>query len=175
MTGTLFVSGGKLEVHARLIEVGSGRALYASTAKFDSDWAWNVSVPKFDVPVPDLDVPVPSFEVSAPIFMRDAVADNQEVANNCGEAVATVEVMQRTTLGLKARYWAAKVKEPGFSRSRLTANPGSEIADPELRAHFYELVKSSYHEDAPKLSQSELKQLLQAEEKAQRLMKTCQS
>ncbi|MEK7233275.1 MAG: FlgO family outer membrane protein [Elusimicrobiota bacterium] len=175
VTGTLFVSGGKLEVHARLIDVGSGRALYASTAKFDSDWAWNVSVPKLEVSVPAFDVPPPSFEVSAPIFMRDAVAGNLEAAHNCGEAAATVEVMQRTTLGLKARYWATKVKEPGFSRSSLTSNPGSEIADPELRAHFYELVKSSYHEDAPRLSQSELKQLLQAEEKAQRLMNTCQS
>lgn len=175
VTGTLFVSGGKLEVHARLIEVGSGRALYASAAQFDSEWAWNVSVPNLEVPVPTFDVPVPTLDVFAPILMRDAVAGNQEAPDNCGEAAATIEVMQRTTLGLKARYWAAKVKEPGFSRSSLTTNPGLEIADPELRAHFYDLVKSSYHEGAPKLSQSELKQLLQTEEKAQRLMKTCQS
>lgn len=174
VTGTLLVAGGKLEVHARMIEVGSGRALYASAAKFDSEWAWNVSVPKLEVPVPTLEAPVPTLDFFAPIFMRDAVAGHQEAQDNCGEAAATIEVMQRTTLGLKARYWAAKVKEPGFSRSSLTSNPGSEIADHELRAHFHELVKSSYYADAPKLSRSELKQLLQTEEKVLRLMKTCQ-
>jgi hypothetical protein len=54
---------------------------------------------------------------------------------------------------LKARYWARKLKEPGFVPGSLTRNPGSEIRDRGVRQQFYELL-TAYHEreNAPPLA-----------------------
>ncbi len=149
VTGSFSISGGKVLLHTRMIEVGSGRALYASTARLDAEWAWDVRVPALEVP--------------APVLLRDAVAGVTEPPMDCEEAAATIEVVWRTTLGLRARYQAAN---PG-------PDAGSEIADPELRARFYLLVRSASYRDAPRLDRSELTRLAQAEEKVHRLAKAC--
>jgi len=45
----------------------------------------------------------------------------------------------------KALYWAAKMKEPGFNMRSLSRNPGTEIADPEVKAKFYRLLGTYYN------------------------------
>ena len=87
-----------------------------------------------------------------------------------------MDSIERSILDAKARYWAAKIKEPDFSYASLTSNPGSEISNPRLRTRFYDLMKAWHRlEFTPKLNPLELKSLTEAEEKILRIMKECNS
>ena len=44
----------------------------------------------------------------------------------------------------KARYWASRLREPGFSIRRLRRNPGSEIRSLSARHEFYARVKQLF-------------------------------
>lgn len=167
LTGSLFETKGRLEIHARLIEVETGRALHAAQAEVEPDWALTARVPS-------LEVAPPAFEVPAPLFLRDAIGSRGSV--DCADAEARLEVLERGSLGLKARFWAARLREPGFSPAELKRNPGSEIADPELRARFYGLLRAwSAAQASPELTAAERRMLADGEEEAEGIRTACQS
>ena len=73
---------------------------------------------------------------------------------------------------LKARYWAVKVRDPGFSYSGLERAPGSELRDYGTLQRFYELFNAYYYQDGPVVltepESSRLKTLLEREAAALR-------
>ena len=140
VTGTVFAAGGKLKVLARLIDVKTGRVLLAGQAETEREWPQlsELSAPDFQwdsgawaVPPPDL---------------RDALSD--DAAGDCESRKLRLTRMNSELVDAKALYWAAKMKEPGFSIRGLTRNPGTEITDPETKARFYKLLGAYYKSEA---------------------------
>lgn len=145
VAGIIFPDGEKLKVFIKLIEVSSGRVLLSKVAEgarlsggFIESMSDALGLP--DVPMPSVS-DVAEFS-GAPADLRDAVA--VPVPGACVERRMLLAGMNEELVNDKALYWAAKMSEPGFSVSSLRSNPGSEIADLELRRHFYKLLKKYY-------------------------------
>jgi TolB-like protein len=138
VTGTVFASGEKLKVLAKLIDVRTGKVLMASLAEAEREW------PRLpDVSFSEMrwdSVPWPK---EGPGF-RDALADTP---GSCESRKRRVNDLNFKLVDAKARYWAEKMKEPGFTIRGLTRNPGTEISDPATKSRFYELLKLYYGED----------------------------
>lgn len=148
--GTVFKEGEKITVIVRLVEVSTGRVLASLQA---------VSRARFSElpPVPDMDWG--SAPAVAPVRdpFRDAPADG---GFNCSAAFREMDRVNAGAAELKARYWAAKMKEPAFVMGSLTRNPGSEIRDPQLKQKFYDLLTRYYaEEDAPGISRDQAARL----------------
>ncbi|MCX5793546.1 MAG: hypothetical protein NTY45_15205 [Elusimicrobia bacterium] len=73
--------------------------------------------------------------------LRDAVADP---GNSCPDRQSRLAKLNSELVDAKAWYWALRMKTPGFSAQNLERNPGSEIADPGLKARFYKLLAFFY-------------------------------
>lgn len=141
ITGTfLSVGSGKLEVHTRLIDAETARILGAATAKVKEEWKqdsfWGSSV--MHVPVPDLG--------EAPVvgFGGDGFRDAPAPLTRCDNWEKAVSDLQSSMIETKARYWAARLREPSFSMRRLRRNPGSEIRSLSTRHKFYARMKQLY-------------------------------
>lgn len=153
VTGTVFPDGDNLKVLARLIELKTGRVLLAVEAEagrlpheaFDSGFD-GMEPP--EVPFPDLTAEWKDSRPSASrVQFRDAVADYDK--QSCSGRRRALGKLNAELVDAKARYWAVKMKAPGFSRASLTRNPGSEIADSEVKAKFYKLLTAYYKAGAP--------------------------
>ncbi|MFH1620369.1 MAG: hypothetical protein ABIG11_10780 [bacterium] len=84
---------------------------------------------------------------SLPKDLRDAPGDIKNAA--CAKSVEQLRDANRTGVELKARYWAARVREPGFSYYKLDRAPGSEFRDYATLQKFYELFNGYYAQDGP--------------------------
>ncbi|MBU2572820.1 MAG: hypothetical protein KKH28_01925 [Elusimicrobia bacterium] len=84
---------------------------------------------------------------SFPEDFRDAPRDTRESA--CAKAFEQLVDANRADVELKARYWAARVREPGFSYYELDRAPGSEITDYATMQKFYILINAYYEQDGP--------------------------
>ena len=136
VTGTVFTAGRKLKVLARLIDVKTGRVLLAGQTETEREW------PQF-TELPDADFRWDSGTWAfPPPDLRDALSDS--AANACEVRRLRLTRMNSELVDAKALYWAAKMKEPGFSVRALTRNPGTEISDPEVKARFYKLLTAYY-------------------------------
>lgn len=147
ITGTTVdLLGNQVEVHARLIDVETARVLAASTAKIDKDWSdfetsaiWAVTAP-----------PVPFF----PGDRR--TVEWHDGLNAAGSAPAACDTSDARVVDARARYWAIRLRDPGFSPTSVRRNPGSEIADPMLRERFYSKLRMWYDEEhIPPISESD--------------------
>ncbi|MBI5244207.1 MAG: hypothetical protein HY922_11115 [Elusimicrobia bacterium] len=141
LTGTyLTLAEGKLEVNARLIDAETARILGVSTMQVPQDWQGSALSGSFDVivPPPDIGDGAPVMGLSG--TYRDAVASGE----SCSGWEIRVDEMQSTILELKARYWASRLQEKGFSARSLTRNPGSEIRSLTLRQDFFRRVRDLY-------------------------------
>ena len=105
---------------------------------------------------PELDWAAPPVTAPAPSDLRDAMAEEDA----CSSALKRLRELNAKALDLKARYWAAKLKDPSFSLASLTRNPGSELQDRAARRGFYDLL-AGYHAGgrAPLLTAGERQQL----------------
>ena len=148
--GSVFRDGETVRVLARLVDSVSGRVIVSMEA---SSRARNMELP----PVPDMDWNTAPAMTPARDLFRDAPADGEF---DCSAAFRGMDRVNDKAFDLKARYWAAKMKEPGFLTGSLTRNPGSEIRDPQVKQKFYELL-SRYHdeENPPVLSEAQVKKL----------------
>lgn len=148
--GAVFVEDGRVTVMAKLVDAASGRVLASAEMRAEPRFS---SLP----PVPDLDWGAPPSAAAMPDPFRDAPADD---GFDCQGAFKNMDRLNEKAVDLKARYWAAKLKEPGFVHGSLTRNPGSEIRNPLLKDQFYELLKRYYGlEEVPALPSAQLKQL----------------
>ncbi|MBI4055575.1 MAG: hypothetical protein HY402_05520 [Elusimicrobia bacterium] len=170
LTGSVVRTQELLKVYARLIELKTGKLLAAADSQSEYDWtqgfdrSWG-----HQTAVPALEVAPPSLESFSPSALRDALADIR-----CSQLEETLSRFHVSILDLKARYWAAKMKEPDFSYSSLTHNPGSEIPNREIRMQFYDLLKSWYYQpQVPRLTPTETKALWDAERGMENLRQTC--
>ncbi|MFA6093932.1 MAG: FlgO family outer membrane protein [Elusimicrobiota bacterium] len=124
-----------VEVHTRLIDAQTARILGTASAKVEEDWEsggfWSASASVLDVSPPELSG-FPKME-SDPVFLRDAVSEPVE----CSGWERRVEQLQESNLEVKARYWAAQLRDPAFSPKGLTRNPGSDIRSLSMRRDFY--------------------------------------
>lgn len=148
--GAVFVEDGRVTVMARLVDAASGRVLASAEMKGE---------PRFSAlpPVPDLDWGNPPSAAAMPDPFRDSPSDG---GFDCQGAFREMDRLNEKAADLKARYWAAKLKEPGFVSGSLTRNPGSEIRDPLLKGRFYEMLKGYYErEEVPALPSAQLKKL----------------
>lgn len=82
-----------------------------------------------------------------PEDLRDAPGDPARSA--CARAAEEVRGANAALVELKARYWAAKVREPGFSYTRLSSRPGSELKDYATFQKFYQLFNAYYDQAGP--------------------------
>lgn len=139
VTGTVFAAGHKLRILTKLIEVKSGRVLLAGQSEYERERARFPEVPGLELEWDDEGWPLP------PSDIRDAVSDPGQ--GSCADRKMRLAGMNSELADAKAMYWAAKMKEPGFSIRGLKRNPGSEITDPEVRARFYRLLDAYYREE----------------------------
>jgi len=129
VTGEVFAAEGTLKIAARLIDLRTGRVLDA-------------------------------FELNSerqlpPADFRDSPSGGQH--ETCGARRAELDRLNRGAAAAKAKYWAVKLKEPGFSYSSLRRNLGSELREPGVKAEFYrELLKYSAPGASPELKARDL-------------------
>ena len=139
VTGTVFAAGHKLKVLAKLVDINSGRVLLAEQSESEREWAQFPEVPGLELEWDDAEWPLP------PLDLKDAVSEPGQ--GSCADRKMRLIGLNSELVEAKALYWAAKMKEPGFSIRGLSRNPGTEIADPELKARFYKLLESYFRAD----------------------------
>ncbi|MBI5625247.1 MAG: hypothetical protein HY924_15830 [Elusimicrobia bacterium] len=154
----LELDNGRLEVHARVIDTRNGRVIAASTGRVEKNWSafaderapWNIPVP-----------PIPSVEEGQVVNVSwDPETGRQVEIADCASARDQLAEDERALLDIKARFWAIKLKEPGFSISELKRNPGSEIQDLRLKEVFYSRMRFWHQEDyVPGLTRAEFESL----------------
>ncbi len=152
--GSVFQEGDSVTVMIKLVDARNGRVLSAMELKSAARFSSVSSLPGMEMPElnwKDLP-PLPE----APKDLRDALNDD----SGCSASFRQMDRLNGSAVDLKARYWAAKMKQPGFAMGTLTRNPGSEIRDPQLKQKFYELL-AKYHEqdEAPALGSAQARQL----------------
>ena len=129
VTGTaISLTNGEVEVVARLVDVETARVLGVTEARVKRDWNESMFDDASWAGLP----PLPSFDLA-----QDASAGDF----GCGRSGETVDALERSIVDVKARYWAARLRE-GIARGSLTSNPGSEISDPGVRAEFYSRLRA---------------------------------
>ena len=82
-----------------------------------------------------------------PKDLRDAPRDVKDPA--CRRAAGELRSANLSAVDAKARYWAARAREPGFSYAGLDRAPGSELKDYATQQKFYALLNAYYAQDAP--------------------------
>ncbi|MEA3306287.1 MAG: CsgG/HfaB family protein, partial [Elusimicrobiota bacterium] len=148
ITGAIYEDFMATKVMVKLIDIKTGKIL----AAVDSEIEGQIKEPdlsKMDFTMPDLDA------MNPPKF-RDALNDFDAGENYCSVSQEELEKMQISTIESKAIYWALKLKNPNFSYSQLTQNPGSEIKNRSLRKKFYERLEYWHNQSSiPQLSSME--------------------
>ncbi|MEK7382040.1 MAG: hypothetical protein AAB262_01995, partial [Elusimicrobiota bacterium] len=119
-------------------------------------------------------VPSPEFLAEVPVLdgdellLRDAPREE-----DCSTAAERVDLIEGGILSLKARYWAAELRQ-GVSPYSLTRNPGSTISDPHLKKRFYDAMKEQYDRpEVPELSPRELERFQREDARALELFRRC--
>ena len=160
VSGIVYGAGGKSKVLVRLLDARKGNVLFSAETELarersevEAGAGPGVSAPSggvylltAELPgilVPDLPKARAAVAAGRPSDLRDAVAGAGD--RTCAGRSARLAWRNEVLVDAKARYWAAKMKEPGGVA--LGARPGSEIRDPGVKADFYRLL-AEYYKDA---------------------------
>lgn len=139
--GSVFQSGEDVTLLVKLVDARSGRVL--GTSELKSRARFSLA----EVPA------VPEMKWEEPVAMAPMQDDLRDAPNEAPSACeASFKKMTRineAAVDLKARYWARKMKQPGFTLGALSRNPGSEIRDPQVKQKFYDLLAGYYRGDEP--------------------------
>lgn len=148
--GSVFQNGEELTIMVKLVDARSGRVIKAVEMK---SLARFTEIP----PVPEINWGAPVALASMAGDFRDAPSDN---GFDCQGAFRDMNRLNEAAVDLKARYWANKMKGPGFAMGSLSRNPGSEIKDFQVKQKFYELL-SKYHDqdEAPAVQRAQAEKL----------------
>lgn len=156
----------RVEINARLIDTETAQVLAGASGRVSKDWEEPAGADSTALVVPVPELP----DMSATSLVRDAL--NDEAPEDCA---AREHALETALLDYKARFWAAKLKDPSFSPRRITRNPGSEIRDPMLRARFYDTLRSIYYSgDVKPLAPLERAALADGLEELRRLQESCE-
>lgn len=166
VTGTVFAAGEKLKVLTRLIDVKTGRVLLAAQFELKRERDQFPEVPDIGLDWDGGEWPLP------PLDLRDAVSEPGRAS--CAERKRRLAGLNSELVDAKALYWAAKMKEPGFSVRGLSRNPGTEIADPEVKARFYKLLGAYYRSESAPPGPDKLSALLALIEDETRVYNECE-
>ena len=170
LTGAVRAAGGRLEVLASLVDIKTGKVLFMAEAELPRGGAaaaeqrgarrrggiYTLTAELPGILVPDGLLAAGQAALPArPADLRDAVADVKSApragaAGTCARRRRQLAALNAGLVDAKARYWADKMKIPG-SRPAPGENPGSEIADPEVKAEFYKLLAGYYKAEVPVL------------------------
>lgn len=143
----------KIKLLSKFVDVKTSRVAAFFEGEEKRSWEFAMEPENINIPVPTKFV--------KPLEYRDAIRDFEE--DPCAEATEELRKLQKETLGLKARYWASRLKSPDFSYSQLTSNPGSEFKDGYLKQEFYSLLKEHYYySGSPALTGAEKKKAEEA-------------
>lgn len=100
-----------------------------------------------------------------PADLRDSPAEANDMA--CAKELERLKEANTGSVELKARYWAARIREPGFSYAGLAAAPGSELRDYATLQKFYTLFNAYYDQEGPVIitaaERAALEQLIEKE------------
>ena len=142
----------EVEVHARLIDVETARVLWAATARVPKDWSDFENASIWAVVAPPI-----------PVFPEERRRPDWHDGLRSATAFPAAPVCDSTddrVIETRARYWALRLRDPGFSNASLRFNPGSEILDPGLRDRFYSRLRAwSDEESIPPLNDTDQKLL----------------
>jgi len=158
VTGAVFAAGEKVRILLKLVDARKGKIMFSAEAEARRVWMEPAPerAPARDRAVaggvffltPELpgiliqEMPLVASAPGRPSGFRDAVAEPPD--NSCASRQLTIAGRNAALVDAKAAYWAAKMREPGLNGVPLGARPGSEITDPQVKARFYELLKSYY-------------------------------
>lgn len=147
VTGTVYAALGSVRVIAKLVDPCSGRLLAAVESE-----SGRAAAP---APAP-AGLPLPGFYVAP--SPGDPLAGTPSAG--CAARSRELRELNSRNVRVKAKFWAMKMREPGFSYNRLTRNPGSELKDGATKSEFYRLLAMFYSsEEAPDMSEEELRSL----------------
>lgn len=124
-------------VRGRLFRTGEGLVLVLKTVHLRSGRPINM----VQMNVPETKGPTP------PEDLRDAPADPKTAA--CLKTAERLRSEGGAAVDLKARHWAARLRDPAYSGSGEERLPGSEIRDYRLRQEFYSLLNEYYDREEP--------------------------
>ncbi|HNW44457.1 MAG TPA: hypothetical protein PKI19_08125 [Elusimicrobiales bacterium] len=183
VTGSVFAAGDEVRIMLRLVDAKKGTVLFSAEATAQSAWqeagAAAAAAPRAGGGIYQLTAELPGILVpvvpagwtaeapsARPADLRDALSDSS--GNSCAARRQRLAGRNAALVDAKARYWALKMKAPGWSGPGLRENPGSEIEAPEVQARFYKLLAGYYKSELPaRLEAGELAKvtgLLEAEE-----------
>jgi len=148
VTGTVFPDGKKLMVMARLIDLKTGRVLLAAEAeagRLPAGFTDNSALLLYSPNASSLDRRQAPY--AAPAGLRDALAEPE--GRSCPARRLEVAKLNAELVDAKARYWAIKMKAPGFSLRSTELPPGSEIGDNGVKALFYKLFAVYFEGETP--------------------------
>ncbi|HBE89092.1 MAG TPA: hypothetical protein DDW67_08145 [Elusimicrobia bacterium] len=109
-----------------------------------------------------------------PADLRDAPS-SREGALSCSDRKLRLTRLNTELVDDKAGYWAARMREPGFSVAGLTRNPGSEITDPETKVRFYKLLTNYHREGGPSPDPARLPALMELLKEEKSVADECSS
>ena len=148
VTGSVYEDFMTIKVMVKLIAIKTGKIL----AAIDSEVESPIALPDLD----SMNFKLPELDAISPSNFRDALNNFDAKENYCSISQEELQKMQTSTIETKAIYWALKLKNPNFSYSQLTQNPGSEIKDRPLRSKFYKRLEYWHTQnEIPQLSSME--------------------
>ncbi|HBL19022.1 MAG: hypothetical protein A2X36_13620 [Elusimicrobia bacterium GWA2_69_24] len=200
VVGSFVTLGDAVELNLRLVRIDSGVALAARSARLHRDWfpAAGGVIPapalfSADEAVADVyaaqngrayrprrSTPVSLASARASgggeFFQARSWADGDlrdSVAEQCTGVGERVDSLQESILELKARYWARRLRKPGFSSKSVPLKPGDLISDSALRSRFYELLQDETEAPGRPLSLSEIKRFISVDRRSFELLAAC--
>jgi hypothetical protein len=176
IVGTIFGTKDHLKIIAKMIDPLTGSVLHTVEAETERQWDIVEDKQGFEFDVPDLKVIAEMFreEELRPEFadFRDSPASLN--TDTCNARRARLAAMQAVALEAKAKYWALQMRDPRFSSSALTRNPGGEIRNAGDRKKFYALLQSLHRSpELPRLSVPELNAVVKLMDEEAKLSDEC--
>jgi TolB-like protein len=182
VSGQVTEKDGRRSFTARLLDSGTGRLLYAAEA-FERRGAdarpARDGIYSLDAELPGILVPEGALRTLRAGRdagdLRDSVADYADGntgLTGCAAARQELAALNAGMAAAKAAYWAGRLRTPAGGPAS-GESPGSEIADPAVRARFFRLLQSYYNNGPPELSSSKLLKLEELLEKEERFFSTC--
>lgn len=176
IVGTIFGTKSHLMIIAKMIDPLTGAVLH--TVEAEADRQLGMMPSGFDFDVPDLREIADMFreeEVRPDLSLadfRDAPASLD--TETCNARKTRLAAMQRTAVEAKAKYWALRMREPGFSSRKLTRNPGGEIRDRQVRSRFYARLRDFHRAPSvPELSVPEMNAVIVLMKEEKRIADDC--